>query len=485
MTPERTRFAPSPTGLLHIGSLRTALYAYFLARQSEGVFILRIEDTDQKRSVPRGVEQIVETLALMGIVADEGPRLVGGELVEHGDHGPYLQSRRLERYHSAAQHLVENGHAYYCFCTTDDLALMRDAQRAAQIQPRYDGRCRELDAETVHARLRAGEAHVVRLRVPEGETAFRDIIRGTVTFANKEIDDQVLVKADGFPTYHLAVVVDDADMRITTVVRGEEWLSSTPKHVMLYDALSLAPPRFAHLPLLLGTDKSKLSKRQGDVSVASYVERGYVPEALLNFVATLGFNPRGDRELYALDELIAEFRLPDVKKSGAIVSFEKLDWMNRQYIQAMPRDELRDRLQRVTSVSLPENMDRIMDVERTRVTTLLDLAQAITAYNASPIFEDPQMIIWKKSNGRDTIEILKRVRAFIQSYEEEITVATLESDMKEWIAQEGLVTGNVLWPLRVALSGRERSASPFEYAYVLGKEEVVTRITHAIATLER
>lgn len=483
MKAERTRFAPSPTGMLHIGGLRTALYAYFLAKQTGGDFILRIEDTDQSRSVEGGVENIVRTLDRVGITANEGFIWKNGRVMERGDFGPYLQSKRLVEYKSAADRLVKEGSAYYCFCSAERLERVRQEQQQEKRQPKYDRHCLELSEEAVHAELQKGAPFVIRLRVPKGESHWNDLIRGPVSFSNEEMDDQVLIKSDGFPTYHLAVVVDDHAMNITTVIRGEEWISSTPKHLMLFSMLGYTPPQFAHVPLLLNNNKSKLSKRQGDVSVESYLDRGYLAQTLVNFVSTLGFNPRGDKELYSMDELVAEFNLRKVKKSGAVVNFDKLDWMNRQYIQAMNDTELMEAV-RPFVASMPEQASRILAVERERVTTLEDLARALAEYPTAPEFPEPHILIWKKSDGKTTLQMLERAATFLSEYRDSMMIAELERSVKEWIEREGYPTGDALWPLRVALSGKEKSASPFEYIFILGKEESLARIKRAMVSLK-
>lgn len=480
---ERTRFAPSPTGMLHIGGLRTALYAYFLAKQSDGDFILRIEDTDQARSVEGGIENIVETLNRVGIVADEGFTLKGGQLVEVGEKGPYQQSRRLKMYKEAADELVKKKGAYYCFCSKDRLDEVRKQQQKAKQQPKYDRHCLGLAEDEVHSRLQSDEPHVIRLKIPEGKSTIHDIIRGEVVFDYDQIDDQVIIKSDGFPTYHLAVVVDDNAMGITTVIRGEEWLTSTPKHLLLYEMLGFKLPRFAHVPLLLNSDKSKLSKRQGDVAADSYLDRGYLKEALVNFVSTLGYNPKGDQEIYSIEELISLFKLEKVKKSGAVVNFEKLDWMNKQYLKLMDPKELAIAAFPLGKGIYSDQLMRALEIERSRVTTLEDLRNTGESYMMEPLLTDPQILVWKKSDGRSAIRLLGEVRDHIATMTAE-TVDGIEEYVKQWIQDSGHKTGDVLWPLRVALSGREQSASPFEYIYVIGKEEALKRIDNAIMALQ-
>jgi len=309
----RTRFAPSPTGHLHIGGLRTALYNFLFARHHKGIFIIRIEDTDQTREVAGAREEILDILKQVGLNYDEGPD-VGGK------YGPYVQSERLELYRKHAEELAKNGAAYWCTCSAERLEKMREEQQKRGDVPKYDGACRDA------LRPGSGQNAVVRLRVPEGRTiTFVDAIRGEVSFQSADVDDQVLLKSDGFPTYHLANIVDDHLMKITHVIRGEEWLPSTPKHVLLYEAFGWEAPTFAHLPLILNEGGGKLSKRSGHAAAMDYVKEGYLPEALLNFLALLGWNPRGDEEIYSLDELIASFDITKVNKGGAVFSMEKLD----------------------------------------------------------------------------------------------------------------------------------------------------------------
>ena len=481
---ERTRFAPSPTGMLHIGSVRTALYAYFLAHQTGGQFVLRIEDTDQSREVDGGVKNIVGTMHALGLNPDEGVGLnASGEMVDEGPHAPYQQSKRLSLYAKCANELLATGHAYRCFCTRERLEQLRDVQRVSGKPPRYDRQCLGMTDAEVEARLAADEPHVIRMRVPEGSTTVHDVIRGDVVFHHAEVDDQVLLKSDGFPTYHLAVVVDDHDMEITTVIRGEEWLPSTPKHLMLYAMFGWEPPRFAHVPLLLNADKSKLSKRQGDVAAETYLQRGYLSEAVINFVATLGYNPTGDREVYSKEELIELFDLSEVKRSGAIVNFEKLDWLNRQYLQSWTANAVTERL-RAWDGPLPAGVERIVEVERHRATTLRDILDAIPTYASLPDYESA-LLVWKKSDARDAAEMLSAVRGYLDHYGDVADMGRFENDLKAWVASTGVSTGNVLWPLRIALSGRAVSPSPFELVYALGKTEAMARVDAAIARLKR
>lgn len=330
----RVRFAPSPTGYLHIGSLRTALYNYLFAKNKNGKFILRIEDTDRTRYVEGAVENLIETLKWAEISYDEGPLLGDG-------FESYFQSERLSIYKKYAQQLVDQSDAYYCFCTIERLEQIRQRQIALKLPPAYDRHCRNLDKSLIQEKLKNNESFVIRMKIPlEGSITFTDIIRGEITIEFKNLDDQVLIKSDGFPTYHLAVVVDDHLMKISHVIRGEEWLSSTPKHLLLYKYFNWKPTLFAHLPLLLNMDRTKLSKRQGDVAVEDYRKNGYLKEALINFIALLGWNPGDTQEIFSLEELIKKFSLDQVNKSGAVFDSNKLDWINGLYIRKKSANEL-------------------------------------------------------------------------------------------------------------------------------------------------
>ena len=320
----RTRFAPSPTGLLHVGGLRAALFNFLFARKNKGIFILRIEDTDRARSVPGAVENLISTLKWAGISYDEGPD-AGGK------NGPYIQSQRLNLYKKYAQQLLKLGAAYRCFCSPQRLEEMRREQEAHKLAPRYDRKCLSLSASAADS---LGAPFVIRQKIPgSGEVEWKDMVRGSISFECAAIDDQVILKSDGYPTYHLANVVDDHEMKITHVIRGEEWLSSTPKHILLYRAFGWDIPQFAHLPLLLNKDRSKLSKRQGDVAVEEYIKKGYLAEAIVNFIALLGWHPGGQetQEIFSLTELIEKFSLEKVHKAGAVFDLEKLDWIKWQW----------------------------------------------------------------------------------------------------------------------------------------------------------
>jgi glutamyl-tRNA synthetase len=484
----KTRYAPSPTGYLHLGGLRTALYNYLFARKHGGVFMLRIEDTDRTRYVPGAVESLINTLNRVGLAYDEGPIMEWNTVVHKGANGPYIQSERLKIYKTHANALLENGNAYYCFCSADRLASLRTQQELAKLPTKYDRACPNLSKDEIQAKLSANEPHVIRLKMPDGATTFTDMIRGSITIKNAEVDDQVLLKSDGYPTYHLANVVDDHLMGTTHVIRGEEWLSSVPKHVALYRAFGWDLPAFAHLPLILNPDRSKLSKRQGDVAVEDYLAKGYLPEALINFVALLGFNPKADQELYTLHELTESFEIEKVNKSGAVFMREKLDWMNGEYIRKMSPTQLRDRLLPFVSAAGKtideQQLGKICAVERERLVLLADVVDKVDVYLALPEYPG-SLLIWKKSSKEDALQQLTNVEKAISALPDETfdSVKLLETSIRRYIEENGLQNGNVLWPLRVALSGASASPSPFELLWVLGREEALRRVATAIERL--
>ena len=342
----RVRFAPSPTGNVHVGSLRTALYNYLFAKQNDGTFVLRLEDTDRTRYQEGSVENLLNALYTTGVVPDEGLQLVDGKPVENGEYGPYIQSERLDIYKKYIQQLIDEGKAYYCFCSKERLTQLREEQKKAGETPRYDGHCRNLSPEEVQKRIANGDPYVIRLKLPENtDITFDDVVRGKITINTKEMDDQVLIKEDGFPTYHFAVVIDDHLMKITHVIRGEEWLPSTPKHVYLYQCFGWQPPTFVHLSNILNEDHKKLSKRQGDVAVGDFLAKGYLPEALVNFLALLGWSPEDDQEIFSLEELEKAFDIHRISNSGAVFDREKLNWMNGQYIKKASVDTIVDGIQ--------------------------------------------------------------------------------------------------------------------------------------------
>lgn len=493
----RARFAPSPTGYLHIGGLRTALYNYLFARKNGGDFLLRLEDTDRTRYVEGAAENLIKSLADCNLSWDEGVILDDeGNLAEKGDFGPYMQSKRLDIYKKYVDELLASGKAYYCFCSSERLGTLREEQMAHSLPPKYDKHCVNLSKEEITSKLAAGEPYVVRLNVPENEIVeFDDLIRGNIKINSNDVDDQVLLKSDGFPTYHMANIVDDHLMEISHVIRGEEWISSTPKHVLLYKAFGWEVPAYAHLPLLLNPDKSKLSKRQGDVAVEDYLKKGYLPEALINFVALLGWNPGDDREMFSLKELEQEFSLERCGKSGSVFDQEKLKWMNGLYIRQLSDEALWEAVKPYLMDHLAlyfadfmdeeEFLRKIVKIQQGRLNILSDIQEAIDFFfiPADQLTYSGDLLIWKKSDSDDAREKLKLVQDFLENYTGDWGVQALNDSIIDWIKSNGFGVGDVLWPLRVALSGEKDSPSPFELLWAFGKEKSLERIFVAINKL--
>jgi glutamyl-tRNA synthetase len=463
--------------MLHIGSLRTALYNYLFARHMGGKCILRIEDTDQSRFVEGAEQNIYDMFAWAGIEFDEGPH-VGGE------YGPYHQSQRTELYRQHAQILIDRGTAYYAFDTSEDLDRMRERQQKAGVAPKYDRSSMRnqftLGEEETARLLAEGAEHTIRLFVPlTGETRTSDLVRGESVFANRTIDDQVLMKSDGFPTYHLANIVDDHLMDITHVIRAEEWLPSLPKHVILYDAFGWEKPQFAHLPLLLSPERKKLSKRDGDVAVADYKEKGYLPEALVNFVALLGWNPTADREIFTMEEMIQLFELGKVNKAGAIFDVEKLNWMNGMYLRQMPIGDLSGRLMPILGAAGytvdPTYATAVLDLVKERINFLSDVPK-FADYMFGPVTEFDQEYDakhWKPETAGQVRELADRL-AKLESLE--WTVPMIEGVVRGYAEEIGLSAGKLIHPLRLAITGKRVGAGMFETMVVLGQKESVERL---------
>ncbi len=492
----KTRFAPSPTGYVHVGSLRAALFPYLFVKQQGGKFVLRIEDTDQERLVEGAIENLLRTLEWAGMTPDEGPYIENNVIVQRGEVGPYIQSERLEVYQKYVKLLLDTGAAYYAFDTSEELEEMRTNQEVMKQSPRYDREKMKnqftLSPEETKRRVEAKEPFVIRLKVPEDtEVVFQDVIRGEVRVKSSEIDDQVLMKSDGFPTYHLAVVVDDHTMGITHVIRGEDWLPSTPKHVLLYQAFGWDMPVHAHMPLLVNHEKQKLSKRKGDVSVESFREKGYLPEAFINFLAFLGWNPGDDREIFSMDELIAAFNLEKVQRAAAVFNIEKLNWYNKEYIKKMDIVELTERALPffinaglVTEHKNTPWLQKVVALEKERMTVLSELPESVGFIFAETLEYDPTILIWKKDTREGSKEKLTMLCEFLKGIDESNwTLETLSETIKTWITEKGFGVGDVLWPMRVSLSGRQNSPGPFEIADCLGKEKTIHRIEGAITQL--
>lgn len=519
----RVRFAPSPTGFVHIGSLRTALYDYLYARHTGGDFILKIEDTDQKRFVEGAVENLIGSLDWCGMKWDEGVFQTAEikddsisvyasknykNIFEVGEYGPYIQSEKLEIYKKYAEQLVRDGYAYYCFCTPERLEELRNRQTAEKKAPMYDRHCANLSNDEVKKNLAEGKPFVIRLKVSKNETIeLDDLVRGKVKFDTNLVDDQVLLKSDGFPTYHLANVIDDHDMRITHVIRGEEWLSSVPKHLLLYRYLGWEAPRFAHLPLLLNLDRSKLSKRQGDVAVEDYIRKGYLKEAIINFVALLGWNPGegSTQEIFTLEELVEKFDFDHVHKGGAVFDIKKLDWINAQWIKRISLSDLYNRSleflkekefykswniehETWSMEQKEEYVKKVLAVERERLLKLSEVGEG-NQFLFSVINYGKELLRWKGLNDEEIRESLDTSAKILENIaHENWTRENLEQKLMSVAEKYTNVDdkpdrGRLLWPLRVALSGEQKSPSPFELAWVLGKDESLKRIKVAIEKL--
>lgn len=474
----RVRFAPSPTGYLHIGGLRTALYNYLFAKKSGGKFILRIEDTDRARFVEGAVENLVSTMEWSGLHYDEGPGI-------GGDYGPYIQSERLEIYKEYTEKLLDSGKAYYCFCSKERLDFLRDGQKAKGEQSVYDKRCLKLTPEEVAEKIKDGLPFVVRMNVVANQRVHvKDIIRGNIDFDTNTIDDQVLIKSDGFPTYHLANVVDDHLMKITHTIRGEEWLPSTPKHVLLYQAFGWEVPVFAHLPLLLNPDRSKLSKRQGDVAVEDYRAKGYLKEALINFIALLGWNAGDDREFYYMNELIDSFSLDRINKSGAVFNLEKLDWLNAEHLRAKSDSELASLLKEelVTEGLYSDEfsdslLEKVVIAMKERVKFIKEIPQNAGYFFGKPTSYDEKGIQkgWKEDTPTLLTSYMQKIERLPDPSKEDY-----EAALRQTAEENGAGAGKLIHPVRLAVSGVTSGPGLFDILEALGKDEVISRIRNAM-----
>ncbi len=519
----RARFAPSPTGFLHVGGLRTALYNYLFARKQKGVFILRIEDTDRTRFVEGAVENLLKTLKWVGLDYDEGPE-------KEGKYGPYIQSQRTAIYRKYTEELLQKGAAYPCFCTPERLEKMREKQIQLKQAPMYDRTCLKLSLEEIEAKKKEGIPFVIRQKIPqEQRLKFKDLIRGFVQFETGTIDDQILMKSDNFPTYHLANVIDDHLMEITHVIRGEEWLPSTPKHILLYEAFGWVKPEFAHIPLLLNKDKSKLSKRQGDVSVEDYIKKGYIKEAIINFIALLGWHPgKGEeKEIFSLPELIDIFSLEKVHKGGAIFDVEKLDWFNFQWqrkLHFLRLEEIAKNIDQNVKITKSPKNEPVFDFsssahEKEFINQRAGLLLRLCEEYIPPVWKEnkdllsravitvEEKILNKPSEAPGHLEFYFGIKDFpaelLTNPKMSVDQATAEKALSEsfqWldefsgfgrlpeiqqyllekIKQLGLKNGQVLWPMRVALSGLQFSPGVFEIIWVLGHEETLKRIRETL-----
>jgi len=478
----RTRFAPSPTGYMHVGNLRTALYAYLLAKKSNGTFILRIEDTDQERYVEGAVDIIYNTLRQTGLKWDEGPD-IGGPV------GPYVQSERMGMFKDYALQLVEKGAAYYCFCDKERLEEVKVVQQASGIAPHYDGHCRNLTPEEIQEKLDAGVPYVIRQKVPqEGTTTFHDEVFGDITVENSTLDDQVLIKTDGMPTYNFANVVDDHTMGITHVIRGNEYLSSTPKYNLLYEAFGWDIPTYIHCSPVMKNATEKLSKRNGDASFQDLIEKGYLTEAVVNYIALLGWSPKGEEEIFSLDELIQEFDVNGISKSPAIFDPVKLKAVNGEHIRRLPIERFEEMAIpyiRETCKREDVNTRIIAEVLQPRTELFTDIPEQVDFIDALPDY-DIELYTHKKmkTTSETALEALKILLPVLEGIEN-WTMDSIHETVFAKIAEMGVKNGYMLWPLRVALSGKQFTpGGGIEIAAIIGKQDALIRLKKGIEKLE-
>ena len=498
MSKVRTRFAPSPTGYLHIGSLRMALFAYLIAKSKGGTYVLRIEDTDVKRQVKDAQKRLIKILDWVGIKFDEGP-YVGGNF------GPYIQSQRLDIYKKYAEKLLNSGKAYQCFCSPERLEKMRTEQQAKKMPPRYDRKCRDLSEKEIKQRLEKNEKFVIRQKMPlKGEIVVHDELRGEIKFRAEDLEDHILIKSNDMPTYQFAVVVDDHLMQISHVLRGDEWLPSFPKNILLYQDFGWILPKFIHLPLTLNKSGGKLSKRQGDVAAEDYKAKGYLPEALINFSALLGWRSEGDKEIFTLAELIKEFKINNMGTSPAVFDIEKLDYLNGYYIRRKSLDKLTRLcvpylvnvgfIKEISNLKFvicktkeKVNFDflkNVVQLEQERMKRLSEIGELTEFFFTDKLDYEPKLLIWKKMTLQDVKHNLEEIYEQLEKIpKENWTNDSIEDSIMSYLQARKLKMGDYLWPMRVALTGRKGSPGPFAVAEVLGKERSMNRIKSAIQML--
>ena len=477
----RTRFAPSPTGYMHIGNLRTALYAYLIAKSKGGKFILRIEDTDQEIYVDGAVDVIYKTMKDTGLIHDEGPDI-------GGDYGPYIQSERRSIYKEYAEKLVETGHAYYCFCTKERLEELRQRQTVMKVPTKYDGHCSKLSKEEIEANLKAGIPYVIRQKVPQhGKTTFRDEVFGDITVENAILDDNVLLKADGLPTYNFANVIDDHLMHITHIIRGSEYLSSTPKYNLLYEAFGWEIPKYIHVSPVMKDNGKKLSKREGDASYEDFINKGYLKEAIVNYIALLGWAPGDEREKFTLAELVDAFDIKGISKSPAIFDEKKLAWLNGEYIRELTPEKFHeDALPYYKGVITNPEIDlkAVSELLQPRCERLSDIPEQVDFFDALPEY-DRELYTHKKmkTNPENSLEALKEVLPVLEGIDD-WTKENIHDRLIELVQKLELKNGRILWPVRVAVSGKAFTpGGGVELAAILGKEETIKRIKKGIELL--
>lgn len=480
----RTRFAPSPTGRMHVGNLRTALYEFLIAKHEGGDFILRIEDTDRERYVEGAVDIIYRTLEQTGLIHDEGPDKDKG-------FGPYVQSERQASglYMKYAKQLIESGNAYYCFCDKERLAELKTSvgEDGKEITV-YDKHCLHLSKEEIQANLDAGKPYVIRINMPtEGTTTFYDELYGEITVENKELDDMILIKSDGYPTYNFANVIDDHLQEITHVVRGNEYISSSPKYQRLYEAFDWESPKYVHLPLITDEEHKKLSKRSGHSSYEDLVEQGFLPEAIVNYIALLGWSPEDNREIFSLDELIEAFDYHKVNKSPSVFDIQKLKWMNGEYIKAMDNDIFYEKAMPYIKEVIKKDLDlkKILDMVKTRIEVFPEIGAMVDFFEELPEYSADMYTHKKmKTNTDNSLEVLKELLPSLEETDD-YSVDGLHELVFEYIGKKGCKNGQALWPLRTAVSGKQMTpAGAFEIMEVIGKDESIKRIKKGIELLE-
>lgn len=485
----RVRYAPSPTGLFHLGGARTALFNWIFARKNNGKFILRIEDTDRERSKKEYEDNIFESLLWLGLDWDEGPVAYASNQKSSlkdqkyiGEYGPYRQSERTHIYRKYLEKLLEEGKAYYCYCTKEELESERQAMLAQGLPPKYSGHCRESKLSS-----QGKPAQIIRFKVPEAKVEFKDLIRGKVVFDAALFGDIAIAKDLNNPLYNFAVVVDDEEMEISHVIRGEEHLSNTPKQILFQKALKFREPIYAHVPLILSQTGGKLSKRHAETSLLKYREDGYLPETIINFLVLLGWHPKDNREIFSLSELVKEFDIKRVQKSGAIFSQEKLDWMNSQYIKKSSNEELLRCLEpflKTRNITpKKEFLLKVIEEEKTRINNLKEFFDVSSFFFSLPDYK-PSLLVWKNEPPEKIKNVLKNISETLEKIEaENFKIDRISQGLNELAVKEG--KGAVFWPLRVALSGLPASPDPLKIAEILGKEETMRRIKIAIEFISR
>ena len=479
LKPVRVRLAPSPTGPLHIGTVRTAIFNWLFARQNGGKFILRIEDTDSERSKKEYEKEILEGLEWLGLNWDEGPEVKGDGYL--GEYAPYRQSERGGIYGKYLEKLLDEKRAYFCYCTKEEIEAERQVMSSQGLPPKYGGHCRDLKEPPP-----GKKPQVIRFKTPEAKVEFRDLVRGKVVFDASLFGDLVIAKDLNTPLYNFAAVVDDSEMKISHVIRGEDHLSNTPKQILLQKTLGFEEPQYAHLPLILNPDRSKMSKRFAETSFLDYKKAGYLPAALFNFLALLGWHPKDDRELLTVDELIKEFDLKRAQKAGAVFNGEKLDWLQKEHLKGLSTDEIADYVEPILKEknigTTREFLKKVVDIERTRLKTLDELTDIGSFFFKTPDY-DVKLLVWQEESINGIKEVLGEVLDIISGIKSENPDKdSLKNALSEVIEKRG--RGVVLWPLRVALSGQAASPDPFDIMDVIGPGETVKRIEKAIDKIE-